>query len=70
LGLIRVLFNTNSVSVNCTVSNDRMIANDEECGCEERVRGLVHVNVAASAFRDWEKEQKGRKRKNERKKLK
>jgi hypothetical protein len=51
LGLIRVLFNTNSVSVNCKVSNDRMIANDKECGCEKRDRGRLYVNIAASAYR-------------------
>jgi hypothetical protein len=52
LGLICVLFKTKSMSVNCTVSNDRMIANDEECGCEKRDRGLVYINIAAPAFRD------------------
>jgi hypothetical protein len=52
LKLIRVLFNTNSASVNCAVSNDRMIANDGECGCEKRDRGLLYANIAAPAFRD------------------
>jgi len=34
-----------------------MIANDEECDCEKRDRGLLYVNIASSAFRDWEKQQ-------------
>jgi len=42
-----------------------MIAKDEECYCEKRGHGLLYVNIAASAFRDWEKQQEIRKQNRE-----